>query len=1114
MANLTGENFDANITGQIKARQKVYGSSNRSSDQLRYMNANSAWIKLSSAVDIEASQAYKLASNPGSETAKNYVLFGGTALSSGNTLRKGLNQTYTVGGFSQGYRPMPGITSFETKNKNRGSLREGTINITCYNTEQFQIIDALYLRLGYGVLVEWGHSLYIDNEGKLQEFDDSDTLTSGFINGSYNKNPEKLRKAIRSKALSTYGNYDAFYAKVVNFSWEFKSDGTYNITISLISWGDVIETYKTNQPASDKQGSSSERTKAEKETEEELSEVEYEDEVIRKARNLNSISNLFFRAYQDFVFLNKTSQGTHGNGDPIYISTSAKSLGFEKNSDVIWFYEYTNIDEVRMYVRFGGLLHYLNTEGNIFTGGKDGQPLIKIDNDVDKNLIFTNSNVIPSDPRVCVINSVVDTTSQSFQLFPPLDEFKAEMEGVTVGKFMNVYFNMAWIIKAMLEVKDDKGNVSLFDFLKKFCEGINTTLGGLNQLEPVIDETENRIYFVDETVLPNRDQIIKKINPNAATETAKFEVWGYSKGNSSFIYDLGIKSEITPELAKMLTIGAQANGTAMGQDATAFSKWNEGLTDRVMPDKTDRTETNKETGDANAKIVEDYSNLEKEYSNVVTRLNDLKYDDFVDDFTEMLTGYLKQKQAFESISKKTASTTIGFIPLNINFSMVGLSGIKIFQKFSINSKFLPLNYPDTLDFLVKGISHKVDGNKWVTSIESLSIPASNVSSKPNNARVKFTTPPIDPTNPDLPAPSDPAASAANVSDAKSALSGITAGKCGTPEVSKDPPKQATDTVLQQTYNKRVEALQASYNATFSNGQYKSGRCARYTYNHAYNFAKALKGEKLSYGGGLAAGDNANQSGYWANLIKLGYKLYPVAKNVSKEKLINLINKELTYTFGDVLVYWANDNPSDSSASQYGHTQMWLGYPSKITEKQDPGKPPKGWTTDRFTNYGSTFVYNGSPYKCWNLLVFRAPVPGGTTQSEETVDQNASRKIFQDYVNNLEKVLTFKDLYGPKNEDGRFVPLIEKFSGFSNDDEEGAISRIKQLYGLKTGGGRWQNQLPLNKMSPEHQKLFKDQINIIFTNIISGTNSTPFYNPLASDPKKLDENSYITITTDF
>jgi len=54
--------------------------------------------------------------------------------------------------------------------------------------------------------------------------------------------------------------------------------------------------------------------------------------------------------------------------------------------------------------------------------------------------------------------------------------------------------------------------------------------------------------------------------------------------------------------------------------------------------------------------------------------------------------------------------------------MDGLSGMKIYQTFIIDSKFLPLNYPEKLQFLIKGVSHTIDKNSWTTQIESFSIP--------------------------------------------------------------------------------------------------------------------------------------------------------------------------------------------------------------------------------------------------------------------------------------------------------------------------------------------------------------------------------------------------------
>jgi hypothetical protein len=40
----------------------------------------------------------------------------------------------------------------------------------------------------------------------------------------------------------------------------------------------------------------------------------------------------------------------------------------------------------------------------------------------------------------------------------------------------------------------------------------------------------------------------------------------------------------------------------------------------------------------------------------------------------------------------------------------------------MDTSFLPTNYPGTLEFLIKGITHKIEGNQWTTNIESMAIP--------------------------------------------------------------------------------------------------------------------------------------------------------------------------------------------------------------------------------------------------------------------------------------------------------------------------------------------------------------------------------------------------------
>ena len=58
----------------------------------------------------------------------------------------------------------------------------------------------------------------------------------------------------------------------------------------------------------------------------------------------------------------------------------------------------------------------------------------------------------------------------------------------------------------------------------------------------------------------------------------------------------------------------------------------------------------------------------------------------------------------------------------MSLTMTGLSGMKIYQKFSADTNLLPTNYPESLEFIIKGITHTISDNQWITNIESFAIP--------------------------------------------------------------------------------------------------------------------------------------------------------------------------------------------------------------------------------------------------------------------------------------------------------------------------------------------------------------------------------------------------------
>jgi hypothetical protein len=88
---------------------------------------------------------------------------------------------------SDGYGivPMPGIIDANIRTKSAyGSLREAKVNFVCHNQRQLEVLEMLYMRPGYAVLLEWGWSPYVGNDGRLvNEFKtvEDDISSRGFI---------------------------------------------------------------------------------------------------------------------------------------------------------------------------------------------------------------------------------------------------------------------------------------------------------------------------------------------------------------------------------------------------------------------------------------------------------------------------------------------------------------------------------------------------------------------------------------------------------------------------------------------------------------------------------------------------------------------------------------------------------------------------------------------------------------------------------------------------------------------------------------------------------------------------------------------------------------------
>ena len=257
---IIGEEIEGYVQNQITARQTLHGSgvghtgNLRTDKQINLLNSNTSWIKLASGVSISKSNRLTELGLPtsliGMGLAKNNILFSGTSkLINGQLeqregfLPRDVNSSYTYGSF--GFSPMPGIISADIKTLTRGSLKKATVKLIANNKQQFDIIDLLYMRLGYTVLFEWGNSIYTTNGGDKKTLGNT-LIEDKFFESSGNDSYFTFLEDIENKRYKHDGNYDALLGKISNFNWSFNSDGSYSIELTIISLGDVIESLKSN----------------------------------------------------------------------------------------------------------------------------------------------------------------------------------------------------------------------------------------------------------------------------------------------------------------------------------------------------------------------------------------------------------------------------------------------------------------------------------------------------------------------------------------------------------------------------------------------------------------------------------------------------------------------------------------------------------------------------------------------------------------------------------------------------------------------------------------------------------------------------------------------------
>jgi len=618
--SVIGEFTDKFVTDQVFIRQKTYGrgltKNQRTPQDIQFMNNRNAWIKMASSVSVKdvnlriPPETGNVSAFAGSNLAKKAILFNGLSSFDGSKLnmRAGANvgaqavlpstsyfnnSAYGLGGNDFGILPMPGISSVSIDSKNRGSIKTATIQITAFNKYQFDIIETLYCRLGFSMLIEWGWDKYIDNKGDYQTVG-STVLEDNFFTSS---NQNSIVSAINKKTETYHGNTGGLFGKVVNFNWKYNSDGSYSITVKITGLGDVIESMKINQSPS----------LALKDSLQNLSHDRYK--LLREAKSSidtnKTVTKLGTILYKQLNNQSLWSDG--GNGDYFNLflalqnSTYSSFLGNSGTNGIKIEYNY--------FIRFGELLRIIDENITPDINSNSNIKFTNFDKNTDKVICSIQPNLISFDPAISIIKmdtsgqtinqndisgitlptytktlkefttilgtpnntpstppfeitiktlgrqtitytvnsfSTFDTTNNTFE-FPSgtyisigsNERFVSEVNtggstsvagNMMYGKILNIYLNYDMIFNVLSKNVDKKGNLTFFKFLQSICDNINSSFANVVDIEPII-KNDKTITFMDSKPIQGLGTKLSSLIPSMPTKTAEFEVVGFSLDN-------------------------------------------------------------------------------------------------------------------------------------------------------------------------------------------------------------------------------------------------------------------------------------------------------------------------------------------------------------------------------------------------------------------------------------------------------------------------------------------------------------------------------------------------------------------------------------------------------
>ena len=391
-----------------------------------------------------------------------------------------------------------------------------------------------------------------------------------------------------------------------------------------------------------------------------------------------------------------------------------------------------------IYISFQSLLRFVDEYINLV--GKDNKPILKIDWESDKPFFAYSTTISCNLAKCYVYNNYVGTGDGAFNqegitLFNPFTKFtdtgiKSVQEALTkeadaekysiyptIGNINYIYLNIGYLSDLIFESSNNaESKASVRAYLQEICDSVNKALGSINDFQVIIDDDTNSL-----TILDYSQKRIKGLNTSQTQKITTLK----AQGLGSFVTSISAQSSVTPDIANVISIGAQANGNQLGEEATTFSRLSKGLIDRIYPVRKPANSDNLQDIDLTKKKNTQFETTKQAYIQIIANQIETGQNKILfksEDKINLENIPVELYKALLGKFTESNQTSTTFIPVKIDISLAGISGIKIFQRFDISSDILPYTYNDNFDLMILGVSHQIDNSgKWITKLSTITV---------------------------------------------------------------------------------------------------------------------------------------------------------------------------------------------------------------------------------------------------------------------------------------------------------------------------------------------------------------------------------------------------------